>query len=115
MAKYTAALAAQNTSVYVCDILKPRGFPEWFANAMVGGTFGAGVVTFGISFDGGSTIYTLTQDGTATAATATATTTGNFSINLRTGWTGDLVDAKLYASVATATTPNLVITVLDNR
>lgn len=110
MAKYTATLSAQNTNVYVCDITKPRTLGEWFANACVTGTFGTGTVTFNISFDSGSTLIPLTQDGTATAATVTAAG----SINLKCGYTGVLANAKLYASVGAAATPSLAITVLDN-
>lgn len=115
MAKYTAALTAQSTSVKVCEIKEPRPLESWFANAMVSGTFGSGTVSFGISFDGGSTIYPLNQDGTSTAAGLTAIG----AVNLRCGTNNRIAATTdvpyLYASIGTATNPSVTIIVLDNR
>lgn len=116
MSFYTASLVAQNTNVYLCDIVKPRGADEWFANVIAGytasDTFGTGTVTYSISFDGGTTFAGLNQDGTATAATQTAAGT----INLRCGWPADnTIKPKLYAAIATATNPVIHIAVMDNR
>lgn len=115
MAKYTAALSAQNTSVYVCDIHQPRGFDSWFANVMATGTYGGGTVTYNLTFDGGSTLIPFNQDGTATAATQTAAGALNIRCGFANSQAASTQIAKLYASVATATSPSLVITVLDNR
>jgi hypothetical protein len=111
MARYTATLSAQNINVYMCDIIKPRSFDTFFANAMANGTFGGGTVSFNISFDNGTTLFPLTQDGVATAASLTAIGT----VNIRCGWSGTLGNAKLYASIGTATSPSLTIIVMDNR
>jgi len=111
MAIYTAALSAQNTSVYVCDVVKPRAEDEWFANALIGGTFGSGTVTLYYSLDSGVTKYAVTQDGTSSAAAATAAS----ALNIRGGWSGVNANMKLYASIATATNPVIAITVVDNR
>jgi len=116
MSLYTASLVAQDTSVYLCDIVKPRGADEWFANVIsgyvAGNTFGTGTVTYSVSLDGGTTKVGINQDGTATAATQTAAGT----INLRFGWPADNInEAKLYASIATATNPVVNIAVMDNR
>lgn len=114
MAKYTASLAAQNSSVYVCDIIKPRHADEWFANVMGSGTFGGGTVTWNISFDSGSTLFPMVQDGSATVATQTAAG----ALNLRSGHmqpTVNVVPAKLYASIATATSPVITLTAFTNN
>ncbi len=112
MAKYTATLSAQNTSVYVCDIVKPRHADEWFANVMSTGTFGTGTVTWNISFDSGVTLIPLTQDGRATAATQTAAG----ALNIRAGHMQvGTTPAKLYASVATATNPSIALTAFTNN
>lgn len=111
MAKYTATLSAQNTSVYVCEIQKPRANGSWFANACAGGTFGTGTVTFNLSFDDGVTLYPLPQDGAASVAALTAIG----SVNLRCGFVDNLAKSKLYASIGTATNPAITITVQDNR
>lgn len=115
MAKYTATIIAQNTAIYVCDIVKPRHADEWFANVGTSGAgFGGGTVTWNISFDSGSTLIPMTQDGSATAATQTA---AGF-INLRAGHmqpTVSVVPAKLYASIATATTPTVPLIAFTNN
>lgn len=111
MAKYTATLSAQNTNVYVCDIIKPRAFEAWIANAMANGTFGTGTVTFNISFDSGTTLFPMMQEGTATVAALTAIG----CLNLRSGDASVNTTAKLYASIGTATNPSLTITIIDNR
>lgn len=115
MAKYTATIIAQNTAIYVCDIIKPRHADEWFANAMASGAvFGGGTVTWNMSFDSGTTLIPMTQDGTATAATQTAAG----SVNLRSGHLQSTVGvppAKIYASIATATTPTIPLTVFTNN
>lgn len=113
MAIYTAVLTAQSTSVYLCDIVKNRAFPEWFANGTVTGNFGTtGAVAFQISYDGGTTKSTLQQDGTATAASLTAVGT----INLRcAGMSNNNQPVELYATIGTATTPSVAITLQDNR
>lgn len=112
MAIYTTTLSAQNTNVYICDIVKPRGFAAWYANACASGTFGSGTVTFNISFDDGVTLLPITQSGTNVAASVTAAG----CVNLKCAGMADLSDdAKLYASIATATNPSIAITVQDNR
>lgn len=112
MAIYTASLVAQNTNVYVCDIIKPRGFASWYANAAATGTFGSGTVTFNISFDDGTTLIPLNQSGTNAAAAVTAAG----CVNLKCGGMANLgAEAKLYASIATATNPDVDIIVQDNR
>lgn len=113
MAKFTATLSAQSTSVYVCDITKPRELDTWFANACAAGTFGGGTVTWNISFDSGVTLIPLTQDGTATAASQTAAG----ALNLRSGHAATVAttNAKLYASVGAATNPAITLIVFDNR
>lgn len=112
MAYYTTAIAAQNTSVYICDIRVPSGRDEWFANvAATGAVFGGGTVTFQGSIDGGTTKFTLKQDGSSVDATLTAAG----SVNLRCGYPAKSgVPFKLYATIATATTPAIPIIVLDN-
>lgn len=110
--RYTATLVAENTSVKVCDIVKPRQLDTWFANACATGDFGTGTVTWGISFNGGTTILPLNQDGTATAASQTAAG----CVNLRSGHQATNTNiASLYASIATATNPSITLTVFDNR
>lgn len=116
MSIYTGAISAQNTSVYLCDIEKPRGSDEWFANVVLGtgaGTdFGAGTVLLQGSINGGTTKFTFTQDGSATAASFTAAG----SCNLRCGWPAtNSTQLKLYATIATATNPVIAIAVIDNR
>ena len=78
---------------------------------MATGTFGGGTVTFNITFDSGTTLIPLTQDGTATAATQTAAA----ALNLKCGCSDTNTNPKLYASIATASTPSIAITVIDNR
>lgn len=111
--KFTASLAAQNTSVYICDIVEPRNKETWFASASSAGTFGSGTVTYNVSYDAGVTLIPLVQDGTSTAAASTAAGT----VNLRSGHHNKLGMGKpeLWASIATATNPAINITVLDNR
>lgn len=112
MAIYTGILSAQNTSVYLCDVQKPRGASSWFANVTATGTFGGGTVSYQISYDGGTTKSTIMQDGAATAATSTTAQT----LNIRLAGEAHLASQpKLYASIATATTPSLAITVQDGR
>lgn len=115
MAKYPATIIAQNTAIYVCDIIKPRHADEWFANVMTTGTgFGGGTVTWNLSFDNGSTLIPMMWDGTATAATQTAAGAGN----LRSGHmqpTVSVVPAKLYASIASATTPTIPLIAFTNN
>lgn len=115
MAIYTAAIAAQNTSIYLCDIRVPSGRDTWFANVALGtgaGTdFGGGTVLLQGSINGGTTKFTLTQDGTATAASFTAAG----ACNLRCGYPAKPgIPFKLYATIATATSPVVAIAVLDN-
>ena len=112
MTIYTAALSAQNTSVLLCNIHKPRAHDEWFANVMVTGSFGSGTVTLQASFDGGTTKIPLVQDGTATAAALTAAGTVNLRSGVPTKLGGNLT---LYASIATATNPSISIIVADNN
>lgn len=112
MAKYSAALTAQNTSVYVCDIVRRRDANDWFGSVLLSGGFGGGTVTLSVSPDGGTTKIALNQDGTATAATATAA----IVLNIKAGNSSKLADTlKLYASIATATTPTVAIVVYDNQ
>lgn len=113
MGIYSGVLVAENTSVKLCDIQKPRGFDSWFANVAINGSaFGGGTVSLHISFDGGTTKYPINQDGTASAASVTAAG----AVNIRCGWTGvNQTTASLYASIGAATTPSLTIYVLDNR
>jgi hypothetical protein len=109
---YTATLSAQNTSVFICDIqIKRDGASEWFANAMASGTFGGGTVSFQISPDGGATKFTPHSDGTNVAATLTSAGL----LNLRCGQTNTNTCLKLYATIGSATTPSVSITVADNR
>ena len=111
--KLTAAITAQNTSIYICDIHQRRGANDWFASVMLAGTFGGGTVTLQISNDGGTTKATVNQDGTATAASATAAGV----LNVRSGYPSNLGDEplQLYATIATATNPSINITAYDNR
>lgn len=112
MAIYTSTLSAQNTNVYICDIVKPRAFSTWYANACASGTFGTGTVTFNISFDNGVTLLPLTQSGTNSTASITAAG----CVNIECGGLSNLTpNAKLYASIGTATNPSLTIRVQDNR
>ena len=109
---FTASLVAQNTSVYLCDIVKPRIYDKWLATVLANGTFGGGTVTLSISVDGGTTKHPITQDGVNTAASLTALG----GVNISSGYTGNnLTTAKLYASIATATNPSVNLIVLDNR
>lgn len=112
MAKYTATISAQNTSVYVCDVHKPRSSNQWVGTAIATGTFGTGTVTWQGSVDGGSTKFDLRDISTGTAAALTA----NGMNNLRLGGPDTQFDTlKIYATIATATNPSIAITVYDNR
>lgn len=112
MAKYTAAISAQNTSVYVCDIQKPRNADEWVGTAIATGTFGTGTVTWQGSIDGGSTKFDLRDYSTGTVAALTAGGMNNF----RLGAPDKLADTlKIYATIATATNPSIALTIYDNR
>lgn len=110
---YTTRLTTQNTNVYVCNIVRRRNeCNDWFATCTASGTFGTGTVTFSISFDNGATLIPLTQDGTNSPATLTAAG----AVNVRCGDSNNNNNQpKLYASIATATTPALDIIVADNR
>jgi len=112
MAKYTASLVAQNTSVFICNIDKPRHANDWFANVLVTGTFGGGTVTFGYTLDNGVTIVPTFMDGTATATTATSAS----AFNLRAGSGNNNSDkVQLWAFILAATNPSITINVFDNR
>lgn len=109
--KYTTNLAAQNTSVKVCDIIRRREADDWIATVVLTGTFGSGTVSLQISTDGGTTKATLNQEGTATAASATAA----IALNIKCGNSSTNEPAELYATIATATNPDVDIVVYDNR
>lgn len=111
MAIYTATLSAQNTSVLVANITRRSDANSWEANACATGTFGGGTVSFQISFDSGTTKYTLNQDGTNSAASLTAAG----CINLRVGNSERNSSIQLYATIGAATTPTITITVADNK
>ena len=112
MAIYTGALSAQNTNVYICDVVKDRGFDTWFGQGTASGTFGSGTVTFNLSYDNGVTLFPLNQDGTSTAAALTAVGV----VNLRcAGMSNNNAPVKIYASIATATNPVLTVRIQDNR
>lgn len=111
MARYTSTLSAQNTSVLLCSVERRHDAGEFFATISASGTFGGGTVVLGLSFDDGVTIIPLNQDGTATAASLTALS----AVNIRLGNSKTNTPPKLYASIATATTPSIAINVIDNR
>jgi len=112
MAKYTAVLSAQNTSIKICDIDIRHDANDWYATALLGGTFGTGTVSLQVSPDAGVTKFTINQDGTATAASATAA--GALNIRLGNNNTNSN-PLELYASIATAVNPAITISVFDNR
>lgn len=110
MAKYTAALTAQNTNTLVCKVRKPRTLDFYFVTLLASGTFGSGTVTFNASLDGGVTLIPL-KDALGNAATLTAA--GN--VNLTLGTPNDKDDVlAIYASIATATNPSIAISAFDN-
>lgn len=112
MAKYTAALSAQNTNVYIFTVHKPRGGEtDCTFTVMVGGTFGTGTVTINISPDGGTTLYPLAPiNGSSPSITAL----GAYTFKVGNG--DKLSDAPtIYAAVGAATNPVLTITAFDNN
>lgn len=110
MAKYTATLSAQNTSVLICRANKPRHANNYFISIFATGTFGTGTVTFEGSVDGGTTKAPLKDNG---GAVASLTAAGNVNIEL--GNSDALQDTlSIYATIATATDPSLAITAYDN-
>lgn len=112
MAKYTAALSAQNTSTYVCDVNKPRTLNGWVGTAIATGTFGGGTVTWQGSVDGGTTKFDLRDNSSGSAASLTAAGMNNLFL----GTPGSNLDTlKVYATIGTATNPSLVITLYDNQ
>lgn len=108
MAKYTATATADG-NVYLCKVIKPRALTEWYATVHVIGTFGGGTVTLATSVDGGTTIVPIPTDQFSLTA--------NGADNVdKLGVTNTLDGAiELYATIAGATTPDLTITVHDNR
>lgn len=112
MSLYTGTLSAQNTSVQLCTIEKPRAYEYWYANVSITGTFGTGTVTLYLSLDGGTTRVPLVYDGTATSAAVTAAGV----VNVKCGWPAvNTTTATLWAGIGAATNPSISISVLDNR
>lgn len=112
MAKYTATLSAQNTSVKVFNIHKPRnGSDVCTFTAGAYGTFGTGTVTFNLSPDGGTTLLPLTPiSGTTVGQTAAA------AFTYKVGNGDNNTDAPaIYASIGAATNPSLTIVAYDNN
>ncbi len=112
MARYTATLAAQNTSVFVCNVNRPRNQPAWYATASATGDFGSGTVTWQGSIDGGSTKFDLRDDSTGTVAALTAAGMNNLrlcspAVNSET--------LQVYATIAPATNPNISLAIHDNH
>lgn len=117
MAKYTGTISAQNTSVYLCDVVRPHNQPYWYASICVGtaagNTFGTGTVTIQGSTDGGTTKFTImNMAGTAASFTAAG------MLNVALGGPSSNIDTeqlKLYATIGAATNPALAVAVFDNR
>lgn len=113
MAKYTGTISAQNTSVYLCDVVRPHNQPYWYASIFATGTFGTGTVTIQASSDDGTTKVTVDDMG-GNAASFTA----NGMLNIALGGPSTNIaedQLKLYATIGAATGPDVDISVFDNR
>lgn len=110
--KYTAALSAQNTNVYVMDVHKPRGGEDCCTfTIMASGTFGGGTVTVNVSPDSGTTLAPLAP---INGSSPSITSVGAYTFKIGNG--GRNTDQpKIYVAVGAATTPSLVITCWDNN
>ena len=112
MAKYTAALAAQNTNAYVFTVHKPRNGSDCCTFTIGAyGTFGTGTVTVNVSPDSGTTLLPLAPiNGSSPSITAA----GAYTFKVGNG--GKLEDApKVYVAIGAATNPSLTIVAWDNN
>ncbi len=112
MAKYTAALSAQNTNVLVFTVHKPRNGADCCTFTVgVYGTFGTGTATVNLSPDGGTTLLPLAPiNGSSPSITAN----GCYTFKVGNGDTNS--DApKIYVAIGAATNPALSIVAYDNN
>lgn len=100
-----------NGATYICDVIKKRDFRTWDAGVIAAGAFGGGTITMGISPDNGVTIVPMMD-----AAGVPITSTANDDFTLTFGGTAKNNDhAKIYATMAGSTAPNVNLYLYDNN
>lgn len=112
MARYTASLAAENTSAYVFTVHKPRNGSDCCTFTVgVYGDFGTGTVTINVSPDGGTTLLPLAPiNGSSPSITA------NGAYTFKVGNGDKLNDApKIFVAIGAATNPDLDVVAWDNN
>jgi hypothetical protein len=112
MAKYTAALSAQNTNVYLFTVHKPRNGSDCCTFTLGAyGTFGGGTVTVNVSPDSGTTLLPLAPiNGSSPSITAA----GAYTFKIGNGDKNN--DApQIFVAVGAATNPSLSIVAWDNN
>lgn len=109
--KIRTNIAANNVTVELCEAIRPKDLDFYEATVFVDGTFSGGTVQLLASPDGGTT-KTVLRDVAGTLVNITA----NDVYNIRLGNGNKNADyILLYADITGATTPNLNVTVFDNR
>lgn len=111
MAKFTANFSANAANVYLCDLHRRRDADFYVASFFAAGTFGGGTVTLFVSLDKGATFIPLMPSGGTAVSFVGAgmvlTNFGNPSSNTD--------SIQFYATLAGATSPNVTVSVYDNR
>ncbi len=113
MAKYTKAITADTTGVYVCNVKKKRDQPSYKYTIMgYGSSFGGGTLAWFISPDSGTTLIAMT-DLTDTALTMT--TNKMFDGELG-GVSSNINDVlQIWVKMTGSTNPVVTAVVYDNN
>lgn len=113
MAKSSITLLANTPTggTFLCPVRKSREYPCWFASLTAQGTFGSGTLAFFVSFDKGTTLIAL-KDLTDSAVSLTSAG----SINVQLGTSRDISDEpQIWVELTGSTSPNIVVSALDNN
>lgn len=100
-----------NTDYQIATVKRRDGAEAYMATINAGGTWGGGTITWKVSFDGGSTKFTMKDES---GSDVTSTADDMFNCNLGNG--GGLTDAPIiYATLSGSAGASIVVTLVDNN